>query len=853
MLGACTDETGPPLPSTIAEVSGNNQTGLARQPLGQSLVVKVGAATGAGVANVTVIWAVVEGGGSLSAASVATDPQGQAAVTWTLGPVAGSDNNRVTASVTGLAGSPVTFTANATPNATISGTVTVTSKFLPSPPPRAGVASVQRLPTSVRGAVLEWYSSPRMAQFATPSRGLEFTPDELIVTFRPAALGAPPIGSIALAAPAVTHAVAAAIRFRLALHAAPGRADVAGISPAILAARIRMPAPERLAEVAAELRSDPAVAVVERNGLVRALGDASPVQQALAITPNDFFYPLQAWHYGMVDLPQAWAITTGSASVLVAVVDDGIRFDHPDIAANLTADGFDFVSNIKVPVCGSVTDSIDNAGDGDPYDPDPTVPSSYGVDPSTGCATTAETFGGHGLFVAATIGAVGNNLFGVSGVNWTVRIRPVRALGVMGFGTEYDAAQGILYAAGLPADNGAGGTVQASTGARVINLSFGSSQPADVERNAVIAANNAGALLVASAGNSATSDPEYPAAYPEALSVSAVGPDGLLASYSSLGPTIDIAAPGGDFADASGSDFIATFGVASTGWDFQSTAPAILVGSGTSFAAPHVSGVAALLVAQNPALTRDELRSRLTTYAVDAGSPGRDDLYGAGIVNARNSLTQSFAPPQATYVRLYDLASGAALQTVAVQPDGSYAFTTLPDGRYHVFAGQDESGDQLIGVPGRRWGAFGGSAVPTPVTVSGAGSYSASFTMGFPAEAEPNNSTIEADLLYVGGYVHAQVAAPGSLDFVRVLVPASGQYTFETSAWDGACGFALEEDTILGLYDAGGNLITSNDDINVNAGNFCSRITAFLTSGTYYLTVDGYVGRRYRLSARAGW
>src|SRR6185503_3952833 len=88
------------------------------------------------------------------------------------------------------------------------------------------------------------------------------------------------------------------------------------------------------------------------------------------------------------------------------------------------------------------------------------------------CYTRAD-LGAHGLHVAGTIGAVGNNSIGVTGINWTVRIRPVRVLGIGGFGSEYDIAQGILYAAGLPADNGLGGTVQASSGARIINLSLG--------------------------------------------------------------------------------------------------------------------------------------------------------------------------------------------------------------------------------------------------------------------------------------------------------------------------------------------------------------------------------------------
>src|SRR5439155_7468518 len=96
-------------------------------------------------------------------------------------------------------------------------------------------------------------------------------------------------------------------------------------------------------------------------------------------------------------------------------------------------------------------------------------------------------------------------------VNWTVRIRPVRVLGVAGFGTDYDVAQGVLYAAGLPADDGAGGTVQPSAGAKIINLSLGSYESDTTLHDAIISAANAGALIVAAAGNDVTPAPSYPA------------------------------------------------------------------------------------------------------------------------------------------------------------------------------------------------------------------------------------------------------------------------------------------------------------------------------------------------------
>jgi len=675
----------------------------------------------------------------------------------------------------------------------------------------------------------------------------------LLVQFRPSALNAPRLGSSALAAPLTVTAVNAGIRSHLALFAAATRAAVTGVSPVILTARVQVPRPEALDSFANALRADPAVAVVERN-LIVGIADRVPrdppppartaTSAASPTTPNDPLYPWQAWHYEAIDLPRAWSITTGSASVLVAVVDKGIRFDHPALAANLTNDGYDFVSSIAVPSCFGGT--IDNAGDGNGYDPDPTDPADYYYDGV--CAIGPNPVGGHGVHVAGTIGAAGNDGVGVTGVNWTVRIRPVRVLGITGLGTNYDVLQGILYAAGLPADDGAGGTVRPTTAARVINLSLGGSDSSSTAHATIIAATNAGALVVAAAGNDQGTNPGFPAAFPEALAVSAVGPDLTLASYSNYAGAHGIAAPGGDrprFGDT-------TAGVFSTMWDFANNAPTYQAINGTSMAAPHVTGVAALLLAQNPSLTVGQLRARLTAYAVDLGPAGLYSPYGAGLVNARNSLTQSFGPPVALYARLYDATTGAIVQTVPAQAGNTYAFTALPDGTYLVYGGLDENGDQQIGVPGRPWGALGGSVTPRVVTVAGAGSYPASFTIGFPIEHEPNDLATQADTLPVGGYFYGQISPPSDVDMYLVPVPQSGLYTFETSGFLGACGFALNENTVLTLYSSAGTSLASNDDINGAALNYCSRISMTLAPGTYYVAVRGTRGGYYRVQARAG-
>ena len=773
------------------------------------------------VAGVPVTFQVASGGGTVDPATpVSTDGDGIAAVSsWTLGPAEGA--NSLTASSSGLTGSPITFTATGSVAATIRGTVTVSSQLLAHSRPVS-------IGSKALGAVkvLRGFGMHRALPFT------QRTTNDLLLTYRPRAQSA---------SRSASAFVAAEIRSHVAHSLAPYGAVVTGVSPAIMSARVHVADSRDIPQVAAALRLDPDVTAVEPNRLVYSEGwslRALPVRSS-----NDPLNAQQAWHYGMIDLPESWAITTGSSGVLVAVVDDGIRFDHPDILPNLTTDGYDFVSSFLRPLCAG--GSIDAAGDGDGYDPDPTMPASYSMDETQDCLTGPDALGNHGLHVAGTIGAVGNNGLGGSGINWTVRIRPVRVLGVDGGGTNYDIAQGILYAAGLPADNGAGGTVQAPSGARIINLSLGGPGTSVVEHNAVIAATNAGALIVASAGNSATSDPLYPAAYPEALSVSAVGPDRALASYSSFGSTVDIAAPGGDFDDGD-----ATFGVLSTIWDFSTNTPTYALADGTSMAAPHVSGVAALLLAQDPGLSRAELRSRLTTYAVDAGAAGRDDRYGAGIVNARNSLAKNFAPAHQVWARLFDAVTGASLQTATVTADGSYSFR-VGTGSYQVFAGQDESGDQLIGLPGRRWGAFGGAATPATITVSGSGTHQASFSAGFPAELEPNDGFASENVLPVAGYLLGNMDKT-EVDVFRVLIPLAGQYTFETSAAGGACGFALQEDTNMALYDPNKALLVSNDDINTNGLDFCSRITLSLDPGAYHLSVRGLRGGSYRIQARAG-
>ncbi len=325
----------------------------------------------------------------------------------------------------------------------------------------------------------------------------------------------------------------------------------------------------------------------------------------LQTTPNDPFYGFQ-WHYDLVRLPQAWDITTGDSAVIVAVLDTGER-SHPDLNANTVA-GYDFISD---PI---------NSGDGGGIDPDPTdVGDGSGIKPSSF----------HGTHVAGTIGAVGNNGLGISGVNWDVGIMHLRVLGKLG-GTDADIAQAVRYAAGL---TNSSGTVPAQR-AHVINMSLGGSGSTSTMQSAVTAARNAGVVLFGAAGNSNVSTPFFPAAYGPVVSVMAVDRNAAKAPYSNFGSTIDLAAPGGDVSvDLDGDGY--PDGVLSTlVTQPPEFAPIYVFLQGTSMACPHVAGIAALMFAVNPDLTPAQVETILKSTTIDLGAPGKDNIFGHGLVQA---------------------------------------------------------------------------------------------------------------------------------------------------------------------------------------------------------------------------
>jgi serine protease len=397
-------------------------------------------------------------------------------------------------------------------------------------------------------------------------------------------------------------------RFRLVREARSG--GPAGLSPPPAAAsqtpgRVTSTQAARIATLNAvkRLQARPDVRNAEPN-----------VRKQPLLEPDDGFYNRQ-WHYPAINLPLAWDVTTGDPDVVVAVVDSGVLLDHPDLDGQLVP-GYDFIRDPS------------RARDGDGIDPDPDDPGDliYGASSSF-----------HGTHVAGTVAAETDNGVGVAGVAWNARLMPLRALGQNG-GTTYDVIQAMRYAAGLSNDSG---TVPASPAA-IINLSLGSSLSSQSEQAAIDEIRAAGVILVASAGNDGSDLPTYPAAYEGVVSVSATTIDNALAPYSNVGPTIDIAAPGGYNATDSNGDGIGD-GVISTIGDDGSVG-SIQFGygtlNGTSMAAPHVAGVAALMKSVHPALTPAEFDAALLAgdLTVDLGAPGRDDRFGYGLINAQKAV-----------------------------------------------------------------------------------------------------------------------------------------------------------------------------------------------------------------------
>lgn len=509
------------------------------------------------------------------------------------------------------------------------------------------------------------------------------------------------------------------------------------------------------------------------------------------VRPDDPFYNLQ-WHYEQIGLPTAWATTTGDPSVRVAILDTGSvpAMDLVDVG------GIDVISDPQT------------AGDGDGVDNDPT-------DVGDGVGPQPSSF--HGAHVAGTVGARTDNGFGVSGVAWQCEIVHVRCLGIGG-GSTFDIANGVRWAAGLA---NATGQV-ANPRVDIINMSLGGPGFSSTLQDACSAARAAGVVVIAAAGNENSSAPSYPAAYDDVVSVAAVDYERRRAPYSNFHPTVDLAAPGGDVSvDLNGDGY--ADGVLSTKPDDSVTPTnydSFSFYQGTSMAAPHVAGVAALLLSVDPMLTPAQIESILTSTATDLGAAGRDDRFGEGLVNAAAAVAIAGggggAPPDlalgATSV-LFDGGAGTRLVGVTNVGGGALSVTsvtaTTSTGGPWLSAARvatptatttDTSGVELVASPsGLAAGTYGGSVavqsnggdatIAVNLVVGASGSTEAYEV--FVIAVEANSLVTEAQDI---------VRTDGALGYSLDLVP-EGTYLIVAGTDEDGDGFICDEgEPLCGLY-----------------------------------------------------
>ena len=312
----------------------------------------------------------------------------------------------------------------------------------------------------------------------------------------------------------------------------------------------------------------------------------------------------------------AWAITTGSPSVVVAVLDTGVRFDHPDLLAvpdggNLLQ-GYDMISDVNV------------ANDGDGRDPDASDPGDWVTQaeisqvggPYYQCEPAAKNSSWHGTQTAGLIAALTDNGIGMASVGRNVRVLPVRVLGKCG-GFDSDIIAGMRWAAGMSVP----GVPDNPNRAQVINMSLGGVGACTAAyRDAVTAINAAGTVIVASAGNSAGHAVGTPANCAGVIAVAALRHVGTKVGFSNLGTEVAISAPGGNCVNTTaGSPCL--YPILTTS-DSGATSPVSPIYTdsfnpsvGTSFAAPLVAGTAALMVSAQPALTPPQVRLILEATA----------------------------------------------------------------------------------------------------------------------------------------------------------------------------------------------------------------------------------------------
>ncbi len=436
--------------------------------------------------------------------------------------------------------------------------------------------------------------------------------------------------------------------------------------------------PERMmlaqaAEIAGRLSLQPDVEYAEPDQIMQAL-----------LVPSDSQYPSQ-WHYqepsteiAGANLPPAWDITTGTSSVVAAVIDTGL-VPHADLDSNIldgagrVAPGYDFISGETPSVFLVANDS--NGRDNNPTDPGDWITVAESASGFfSGCPVTGSSW--HGTHVAGTIGAASNNGLGVTGINWNSRILPVRVLGKCG-GYTSDIVDGMRWAAGLSVP----GVPANSTPAKVLNLSLGGNGACgSTYQSAVNDILAAGSVVIVAAGNENTdANNSRPANCVGVIAVAATTRSGGRASYSNFGSVVRISAPGGD--GVLTDRILSTLNTGTTSPVTSPAGDAYAYYRGTSMSSAHVSGVASLMFSANPVLTPAKVLQKLqATARAFPGTSCNTFLCGAGIVDAAAAVRAVSTPPTASAGpdRRVNPGSAVNLNGTASSDDGtivSYAWS----------------------------------------------------------------------------------------------------------------------------------------------------------------------------------
>lgn len=424
----------------------------------------------------------------------------------------------------------------------------------------------------------------------------DFVPGEAVMTFEPGY----PSG-------ATSSSMASSLSVDSARELRPGVWHLRRLGVQAMAATDRGQARAETIRWVRDLKSQPDIVSASPNYLY----------QALTTTPDSNPLYDRQWHYPLIGLPVAWqAAARAGEGVGVAVLDTGLFSSSPDTLNNwhpdLLANVLIFGNSVNMDFVTGEADLDNQQGrDQNPADPGDGQPRSSNF---------------HGTHVAGIVAAADNNQ-GVVGVANQANLIPVRVLGEAGTGSLGDLIAAIEWASAQPDID-------------VINLSLGGVGDSQALEDAINAAHNAGKLVVAAAGNQGTDELTFPAAFTNVVGVGAVDGGGVRASYSNIGPSVDLVAPGGDASRDANLDNSADVVVSTWGSDDNGAFEPGYAGlQGTSMAAPHVSGVYALMKAENQTLTSSDFKRFLIAGDLTDGVESSEQFeYGAGLINSVKSM-----------------------------------------------------------------------------------------------------------------------------------------------------------------------------------------------------------------------